>query len=415
MSQMRLSLAKVGVLILDKYIDRGTTIKHSFDSMPNHGLKIILSELNQPYEFCHASDMNNYETVICSLISVMDIENLIYSMERFAPHNHTYQLIVGGFGVCNVKLIANYIDVAVFGRGEGQINKVIAGEILPNVWRKDNDPLFTNTYTMRKPQYLCKDEVNVGCRNKCKFCFYSWARGNLNVSDSYHPGKTLNIPEDDWNRVVVDKPGRFITAWDGWSEDTRRKVNKPVTNQGIIDKLKGIHELQLDKAVVLKTYQIVGYPWETADSVQHDIDEIVRLLKDCDPINDMTKIFIMFKVNVFGPEPLTPMQYDAADIYTKWRDILRLKLYDGRNIKATILPMIDSPYTLMKRIMIHRAELGDIEMFKQIVFSSELKKLPAMQKVDWLLKYGYIKKELFEIVDHISADYLKIDGMPPYR
>ena len=34
-------------------------------------------------------------------------------------------LMVGGFGVINIRLIVQYIDVAVFGRAEGQINNII--------------------------------------------------------------------------------------------------------------------------------------------------------------------------------------------------------------------------------------------------------------------------------------------------
>ena len=103
--------ARIGVLILNNIVDRATNKKKDFHDLSNFGLKAILSELNEPYEFCHPEDINRFEIILISLTSVMDVENLIYTMEKFAPLDITTKIIVGGFGVCNIKLIVSYIDV----------------------------------------------------------------------------------------------------------------------------------------------------------------------------------------------------------------------------------------------------------------------------------------------------------------
>jgi radical SAM superfamily enzyme YgiQ (UPF0313 family) len=334
----------------------------------------------------------------------MDIENLVYTFEKFAPEQITAKIIVGGFGVCNIKLIVNYIDVAIFGRGEGQINEVIRGDIFPNVWRKDIDPEVSMNYEMRQPQYLVKGEISIGCHNKCKYCQYTHIRKPLKNTE-YNPGKGMRAPETDWKSIDISQPGRYVTALDGLTESTRLRVSKPILDKDIYSKLVNI---KTTGTVNLKLYMIVGYPWETADTVEQDLLTLINLFKDID--KDMqSKVSITFQINPFQPEPLTPMQYEPTNIHVNWHNMLSgRKLYTGKFISLATSTTISGMFTVMKRTFIHRAEIKDIETFKKFCFDSRFLRMSDEEKITFLLKHNYIKEQMFGKVDKIAADYLRL-------
>ena len=388
----------IGVLLLHRVVDRKINKgnRSGLFIEPNFGLKAILNELKQPYEICYPETINQYKQVLISLTSVMDVENLIYTFEKYVTDNVTAEIIVGGFGVINIRLIHRYIDVAVFGRAEGQINAILGGHSFGNVWRKEIDPGITKTYTIRQPRELLPGENSVGCRNRCLYCQYAHIRLPLSKAVKYDPGQGISIPETDWHGLCIDKPGKYITAWDGWGEDTRLKVNKKITEEQITSKLL---EMDIDGTVSLKIFQIIGYPWETVGSVLYDIQHMVELLCEIDRYRtffNKNKIILSFLVTPFGPEPMTPMEREPANIYINWRDKMGpLKLFKGDNLQAFIIPSIMGPWALVKRTLINRATNSDtdLDQFKRVAFNKRLKRMPERIKVKWLIEHNYINKK----------------------
>jgi len=382
--------ARIGVLIMNNFVDRESRKKKGFYNIniDNIGLMAVLNELKEPYEYCPPAAINQFEFVLVSLTSVMDVENLIYSIEVYGPAERNCKIIIGGFGVINIKLIVTYIDIAAFGRAEGQINNIIAGQRYANVWYKSNDPDVSGQYTIRQPKALVEGERSVGCRNKCTYCQYTHVRRSVDGPAKYDPGMT--IQETDWSGLDITKAGRYNSAWDGWSDETRRRVRKPVSNATIESKLLGLDI----NGVNIKVYMIVGYPWETMESVLDDIENTTVMLQKIDA-QMRGKVYLSFLCTPFSPAPMTPMACDAADIETNWRDIGGRVLFKGEHIRAYISPFISGGYLLTKRVMINRAQTGDIDLFKRVAFSRELLKLPQYLKVKWLLKYGAIDPAMF--------------------
>lgn len=403
--------ARVGVLNLYKFNDRYNTKDTPANKMLNIGLNAIIKELDEPFEYCDIKNINDYAFILISLTSVMDIENLIYTFEKFGPKDRKAKVIVGGFGVCNIRLIIPYIDIACFGRGEGQINDIIAGKRFNNVWRKEDDPLLQNKYEVRQTQYLVKGEYGVGCRNNCKYCQYTNVRLPINKDSKYNPGKFISSIESDWKALDVYKAGRYTSAWDGWSEDTRRRVCKPITDQMIINKLIDIGNRNITGGINIKIFQIVGYPWETKESVMNDINNWNSIFQYIDN-NIKNRLVLSFLNTPFGPEPLTPMQYEPANINISWQNVLtKNTLFAGEHLMANIIPTISGAFTLLKRIFIHRSEVNDLELFKRIVFSSKLKQLNDECKIKYLLKYKIINKKMFGKVQSAGFDFL----VPPTK
>ena len=397
--------ARIGVLHLHKITDRNISKKGDYLAS-SFGLKAILKELDEPYETCYPETINNYKFILISLMSVMDVENLIYTFEKYCPKDIGPQIIVGGFGVVNIKLITKYIDVAVFGRAEGQINDIISGLTFKNIWRKTDDHDLDKRYQIRQPLYLMPGEQSVGCRNKCFYCQYTHIRQSIGKPAKYNPGMTTQ--ETDWHGLDINKAGRYVTALDGFSEATRFRVNKKISDKHVIDKLLATNELDIDGCITLKLYQIVGYPFETVDSVMQDIKRFAELLKSIDG-KLKHRINIACLVTPFGAEPLTPMENEPVDIKTNWNELLAgFKIYYGDKIKCYITTSVQGPFSIVKRMMIHRAEQKDLDMFKNIVFNKRLKRLPERFKVPFLLKHGYINQNIFGLIDDAPFDYLYI-------
>lgn len=398
--------ARIGVLNLHKFSDRENTKGIPMVNMSNVGLNAILKELGESYEYCDAKQINDYEYILLSLTSVMDVENLIYTFEKYAPTDIRSKIIVGGFGVCNIKLITPYVDIAVFGRAEAQIREIIEGKRFDNVWRKTDDPHIENRYTIRQTQYLVDGEIGVGCRNHCRYCQYTHIRRQIHDNTIYNPGSKIASIESEWSALNATRAGRYTTAWDGWSDSTRKMVCKPVTDEAIVAKLIDLGNRDISGALNIKVFQIVGYPWETEKSVVDDMEKckgIFRAVND----NIKNKIVLSFLNTPFGPEPITPMQYDAANIETSWRVVVRPdEYYVGKKVMAHIVPFITGSFTLLKRVFIHRAEVEDLDLFKNIAFSSKLRRMPDTDKIKWLLKYRVIDAKMFGKIESAAFDYL---------
>jgi hypothetical protein len=275
------------------------------------------------------------------------------------------------------------LDVAVFGRAEGQINAIIDGDTPNNVWRKTLDPLFKKQYEIRQAQYLVSGETSCGCKKKCFFCQYSWTRKQFDGQSGYSHGKELVCPEDDWLSLSVTKPGRYTTAWDGWSESTRLAVNKNITDAHIQDKLKQILSQNLPRAVVLKIFNIIWYPWENEQTYERDTKNIHNILSHCD-CEKGTRILIMFLFTPFSPEPITPMANQSANIKINTREIIDSvgrQIYKGKKIEAFVLPQINSGFVLGKRVLINRGLSG--RYLKEII--KKTNNLPAQEKTKILL------------------------------
>jgi hypothetical protein len=171
-------MAKVGLYIFtNKTKKRGTRKNSYFESDKYTGFRHIISEIDRDkhyVEFCSSANMNRFDFVLVPIISFYDIINLINELKG---KKRTCKVVVGGPGVFNIRGYKDYIDIAVFRRAEGIINRVLEMEPLSNVWYKEYDEGLKNAYEIGKPQYLLGDEKSVGCSNKCKFCQYSWTNG----------------------------------------------------------------------------------------------------------------------------------------------------------------------------------------------------------------------------------------------
>jgi len=402
-------MAKIGVLILHKKTDRGKSKTKSFDDLLYLGLKIILEDLKQEYEYISFVNIKDYDFVLVSLTSVMDVENIICTLGK--ADKGKCKIIVGGSGCINIRSYIGYIDIAVFGRADNQINEIIDGAEFDNVWRKDKDPELKGSYIIRQVNKLNEKENTIGCPRKCYFCQYTWTRKM--IGERYHHGIDLKVDEDDFQKLEIKRSGRYTTAFDGLSASSRIAVNKTWCSvEEIKNKINGIYNNQkIIKPVNIKLFQIVGFPWESEQTFITDLKENKSYWRRVDRKNKKKRIIFMYVFTPFSPEPLTPMQYSRANIIDNWREYLGgakcHNIYGDKttDIEAFTLPQIPGGFTLAKRVLINRCTK---ELKEKIV---KILEYPKQKSVYVMVKnvIQYIGMDIFNKIDPQEAgfNYLK--------
>ena len=347
--------------------NHGRKDRDSSASCVSFGASIIQKDLEYQFDFAPLQNIKEYDFALISITSVVEIERIIKDGSGTDTDKGDCVVIAGGMGCLNIYPLIDLLDVAVFGRAEGQINGIIAGENYTNVWRKNKDPFFEKGYEIRQAKKLLPGEAGIGCPNKCHYCQYTRIRKHFKNKETGYRAADLtnNIYEDDWKRINF-RQGRNQTAWDGLTQKTRFKAGKYLKDSHIINKLTELRMRNYEKTTNIKIYQIVGYPWETPKTIERDLRNIRELLFKADG-NTGGRIFIMMTFTPFSPEPFTVFENRNVQ-FNDWRELLlnysaghnRLRqLYNGNKIEAMILPQIPGVYTLKKRIALNRATLNN--------------------------------------------------------
>lgn len=360
-----MTLKPIGVLVFSGsriVVGRADRSDYSFDGMDLCGLKKVLAESGLKYEFCSAATLNEYDHVVCSLTSFHDVLNLLLSVKPGKkPCIH-----VGGPACNNINPLIDVIDTANFGRcDEGKLARIISGEKIPSVWRKDTDPLFEAQYEVDSSSAsgLSGKETSFGCPKKCSFCFYSHWNGHVTSGKGagYASGKEFakHNREDffktlDW---ATANQGA-TTALDGLSERSRELVCKPCSTGEIKDKLLESNSVTASHSLRAKIYCIASFPWET----EHELKESDITKAIADVANDLkNKMTLVLRISHFIPFQKTPMWYvpfNWADVrrQAKARPLLfsneRIRLFSG----GTYTP---SPAVAAQSTIIQRAGRAD--------------------------------------------------------
>jgi len=259
------------LVFTDKAKERGgAKDKKSFDSKKNYGLSVVLSNLKYEYEYTSYKNIDKYDYVLASLTSYYDIYNLV----KVVPKEKKCKVIVGGQAVLNIRGYIDIIDFAWFGRCDGEeINYPIDGRTHSSLWSKKDDPLFEKEYvynegTLRETgeTVFGEKETHIGCRQKCYFCQYSWVNKHKTIgkSESYQDAYTT---KEDFFQCVDWKNIRVLTALDGMTEYTRKKINKPLTIETLEKKILETNEIKTEKNITAKIYSVIGFPWEDKNEI----------------------------------------------------------------------------------------------------------------------------------------------------
>lgn len=303
------------------------------------------------------SDIRMYDVALLPLLSVQDVESFVRRTDPMLNpeyRRNRCKIIAGGFGCLNIATIADRIDVAVFGRCDaGQINRVLKGERESNVWYRDDDPELSQSYTVGQFQPPQKriETGTVGCRMRCRYCQYTHVRAEGHAA--YRSAS--NITRTDLWAVDFAKRGVHYSAIDGLSESTRRRVNKPISDAFLAEKIQSaMCDATRGVTTGINLFNIVGYPWETPRSVTTDMQSLCDLLAALDRKTGKWRIRITLHHTPFSPEPLTPMECCHVDWQADYRDILQRK-HTGVDVTVKSDPYLSGRRSRAARMAINRA------------------------------------------------------------
>jgi len=413
---------KIAALILDTPNSNRRAARKSqhFEGFSYTGFRRIIRDVEKKYPvfFCSLSDLNKYDYALLSLHSSKDVETFIYNFHTFKPNKNKCKIILGGSGVTNIKLFKDYIDIVCFGRGENQILDILNHKELSNVWYKDTDPNLSQIYHIRQAQEIIEDEApTVGCLQKCAFCLYSYTHKpfNYNKLTSYQSAKDRLAPasvEDDFRHLKVKDGRNYTTALDGFSELTRKVINKPITDEDILTKIEDIYKQGIRKDMHVKIYMIAGFPWETWNTTIRDINHFVSLLKSADRSRQQMKLRFFLQVTPFMPEPLTPMQYMKPSLDVNWRNLSlyyrKSKIYEGNNLEAIIYPYIPAQLNILKRMYVNRATEADLANYKKLIFSKKINSVKADTAMYIAAQNNLMPNHIVNHVNYLPTDdYLR--------
>jgi len=313
-------------------------------------------------------EMNQYDYVLISITSHQDIETIIKHFPKKEKRGNI--IIVGGSGIINPVVLYNFVDIIVLGRCDNQINNIINGKYSDNVIDTKKDKYYEGKYSigMAKKQIninhggknILFNESSYGCKFKCFFCHYGWANKYVDFKkeNSYKSGYNGN--EDIFKNMIWKKTRYQVSAIDGISEISRRRANKKLTKNEIINKLLDRDNAGfLQNSLQLKLYNIVGYSWENdTDNYYSEIEEILKYVDS--KLNG--KITILLNNTHFIPMPLTPFEslplnmidFKKIDYSFNGKKIKLIKSYAGYGIKSQ-----------RKNLISYRLKFEDLQRFEK--------------------------------------------------
>lgn len=330
-----------------------------------HGLAAVLEEfsVNVAGE-CWPEEIDSFDVVLASFTSPRDA--VAFCRQVPEPPRRA-RLIVGGFGVYGFLGWRHLTSRIMFGRAEGAVDRIVLGsDALPYCYDHGWDPdLQGGPYQVRRARALLPGETAVGCAGRCSFCQYRAVRPFMG-REGFRLPTLLNTPaEDRWADLPLRR-GRLMTALDGWNEETRRRVRKPVSDAEVVEKLSRLVEATAGGSVVVKVFQIVGYPWETPDTVRGDLEKFRELLGRVK--RGPGRVVLMFINTPFLPEPLTIMEREPCNITADWAAVLRAPGVGGRpgclidepHLNAFNKPQILGPKMRLERVAVARGVSAEV-------------------------------------------------------
>ena len=314
---------KIAIYVNSKFA-KANYKKESYNMRLFAGVEIVKDVLERggfTVYYCSEQNVNKFDIILVSITAQCDWYQYIQERERWPAGG--YKVVVGGAGLLNVRPFLKWFDVCVWGRAENIILKVVKNIdschgfndcVAESIKFSTNEKYIINQtcepykhkikigQNTRKEQYW--KETGVGCKRKCKFCAYTWHRRNIKAQGSYsNDGLDVEFTMLDLDMSSINWCTKSIRniGLDGVSERLRKKVNKPISKQMLIDFI--YKKAKYGNGEQVKFFNVVGYPTEC----DQDYDELLEVLTYAEEkLNGGGKISVLLGNSPFRAMPATP-------------------------------------------------------------------------------------------------------------
>jgi radical SAM superfamily enzyme YgiQ (UPF0313 family) len=396
---------KVGVYVFTHQIkERKITEKDRyFDGKAYYGFNYVVSEIDMElYDIAYvsAANINTVDFALISIVSFYDVYNV--RKELFGK-KITCKLIFGGSGISNIQSLADTAYAICIGRGETLVNDILDGKPIENVWYKGGQDKIKIGQPKELIRYEGFEEKSVGCSNKCKFCQYGWKFKLLTPENNYNTGyankedifKYLDFSSDSKN---------YLSALDGLTEYTRRKINKPLKDEDIAAKFSMIYDCKKNYFPV-QLYNIIGFPWEKSVA----IEDFFSCIKSIDRSSNK-KCNILIVATHFVPMPFTPLECMEVNLYDFRDDVAKSRYnYHGKTFNVLIsYKRITTPLNAIEQTIVNRIKIDQLPLFDKLLLSSKYRGLKSSDKLKVIDKYFagiYGQKDQADICPEIERPF----------
>lgn len=414
-------MANVAFLVFNKKLANSRRKDKSFDGGSNIGayiIKDILERNKIDVSFCSPEFADKYKIVLVSLTSTYDVLNFlenIISIKTWKKRN--FKVIAGGAGLQNIYPLREYIDYGVFGRGENIIVRLIQSILTKKDFLHESVMnLSRGIYPVKIAQAkrLYPFEIDVkpvkyqermlGCKNKCLFCHYTFAReyckqGNTDYQSPVGFSKTTD--EILFRELLLKSKfkGRIRTAIDGQSERLRFAFNKRISNEQIKKTLEELSVRWQGESVWVFIYTIGNYPTES-EKDRREIEELMRTIQI-----KGKNVCIYFHISIFRPSPLTPSVYLPVNLEYDWskRDY---KIINTDNLHVNYDFSREGLFSFFSTLIIERATEKTDQIIETMLFNKKLNKMDSVQKYNAL-------RNTFDLTDY-TREYSTEEQLPTW-
>jgi len=309
----------------------------------------------------------------------------------------------------NPHVVRNLIDYAAFGRSESFALRLVEAAVdgrpfeHPSVMNlPDVSPVIMGQSELYPHEVCGKVEQFIGCKRKCKFCHYSWARKYRGPAGDYiQTSVAASSPEITWDRLrgIDRKHGRIRSALDGFSQRLRACYGKRITRSDVIGGIEHVGSFGGTSTVL--AYNISNMPTET----DADKKELYATFAEAQPKG---RVIVVLQSTPFRPSNLTPMQWEPVRLAPTMSDLSAQVIVDRPNLRAMHSFSNEGPWSHLVTVVAERATAATDACWEAICFAPKLQSNPAADKVRRLSAHfdlaSYLRK--YEIDEPHPADFL---------
>lgn len=383
------------------------------------GLRVVIDSLERAgyeVEYAGIATVHEYEIVLVSITAFCDWWTFL--AERLRWRRGHYRVFAGGAGVLHVEPFLPWVDAFMVGRGERIIVPLIRAEERGE--RLDDDSvIYSDAFSADRrysiKQALCSyphpiqlhkgtpwREGQIGCNHRCLFCSYTWSRRqNFRGAFMWDGGGTMDMSEREC--ALLDyKSGEYRVNWkllrttaiDGSSERLRYGVGKRIDDSVIIVFLIAAAASNASPHII-RVFNIVGYPTETADDYAALVEVFQRADEKCTETSNGKKWVYGLQNNHFIPYPATPMacapfscrDYRNSMLLALNSRLPKRRLYSGRCLDLVEGQLEEALSTVLLNLIVARAQKQDWGSIEKIACSKKFWRSTDAVKVATLARY----------------------------
>lgn len=342
---------------------------------------VITRELSIEVPIITYEQVNEFDVVLFSCLSIEDYYSFVYTYERKLRGRTNAIFIAGGPSVSNVNPFIPYFDYVVVGRAETIITPLLQAIKSGTIYShpavvysknyKESDLVFTEYATQLYPHEVDGiRETMYGCKYNCTYCRY---RSATLPPTKREFAKTTTMPGNEetfWDLEITN--GKFhTTSFDALTQAVRFAVLKPIKNKSIVEAF--VKWSKKTNKINIKVYQIIGYPYNydlDFTELKEVFTQISNQVNNCD-------IFVSIHFTPFGADPQTPMQWEKVSVDTNFREkieSLRAQepfFFESENVRVMFMRTTMHPYSLLRRMVFQRASLADQEIINYLANDPE--------------------------------------------